>query len=257
MSNALDSVLTVRARPPARLRSMRVMLMRTCLGDHLAPSVARTTAQVLRRLGVEVVVPDAQTCCGQPGWTAGHPDQARIVARQAVRAFTGSDPIVIPSGSCAAMITHAYPELFAGHPEEGAARAMGERTVELTQFLRDADLKPARAADAPASVTYHDSCHMLRLLGERESPRTVLSRAGIPLTEMAETDVCCGFGGAFSMTFPEVSGALGEQKARTAAETGADTLIGCDLSCLAHIAGRARRSGIPLRVRYIAEVLAQ
>jgi L-lactate dehydrogenase complex protein LldE len=154
------------------------------------------------------------------------------------------------------MITHAYPELFAGHPEEGAARAMGERTVELTQFLRDRDLAPAKAPNAPPSVTYHDSCHMLRLLGERESPRSVLAQAGIPLSEMPESDVCCGFGGAFSITFPEVSGALGEQKARNAAGTGADTLVGCDLSCLAHIAGRARRTGVPLRVRHIAEVLA-
>ncbi len=236
---------------------MRIQLMRTCLGDHLAPGIATAAARVLTRLGMEVTVPRAQTCCGQPGWSAGHPDQARQVARQALRAFGGDDPIVVPSGSCAAMITHGYAQMFAGEPEEAAAQSMARRTVEFTQFIRDHELTPERSSDAPSSVTYHDSCHMLRLIGEKASPRSVLGGAGIPLTEMSDTDVCCGFGGAFSVSFPEVSGALGEQKARNAAETGADTLVGCDLSCLLHIAGRARRTGVPLRVRHIAEVLAQ
>jgi L-lactate dehydrogenase complex protein LldE len=234
---------------------MRVMLMRTCLADHLAPIVAAATRRLLERLGVEVIEPEGQTCCGQPGWTAGHPDQARAVARQALRAFAGTDPVVVPSGSCTAMVTHAYPELFAGTPHEDAARDLAERTVELTQFLRANELLPRSAAGAPLTVTYHDSCHMLRLLGERETPRQVLADAGIELTELPESNVCCGFGGAFAVTFPEVSGALGEQKARSAAETEADALVGCDLSCLVHIAGRARRCGIDLTVRHLVEVL--
>ncbi len=234
---------------------MRALLMRTCLADHVAPGVADATKRVLERLGVEVDVPRAQTCCGQPGWTAGHPDQARQVARQALRAFAGDDPVVIPSGSCAAMVTHAYPELFAGRPEEAAARDMAARTFELTQFLRRNGLAPGPARDAPASVTYHDSCHMLRLLGERDSPREVIAGAGVELLEMADTNVCCGFGGAFSITFPEVSGALGEQKARNAAEAGADELVACDLSCLMHIVGRGRRVGVPVRARHIADLL--
>lgn len=234
---------------------MRVLLMRTCLADHLAPAVVEATRRVLEGVGVAVAIPGAQTCCGQPGWTAGHPDQARAVARQCLRAFAGSDPVVVPSGSCAAMVVHAYPELFAGRSEEAAARDLAGRTFELTQFLRAHDLAPKAASGAPETVTYHDSCHMLRLLGERDSPRAVLDAAGIAIDEMADTDVCCGFGGAFSVTFPEVSGALGEQKARTASATGAAALVGCDLSCLAHIAGRAKRTGVPLRVRHIAEVL--
>lgn len=234
---------------------MRVMLMRTCLADHLAPVVAAATKRVLEHLGVQVIEPLTQTCCGQPGWTAGHPDQARQVARQTLRAFAGSDPVVVPSGSCTAMVTHAYPQLFAGTRDEAAAKDLAERTIEFTQFLRKHELTPKAAHDAPGRVTYHDSCHMLRLLGERESPRTVLDGAGIDLTELADSSVCCGFGGAFSVTFPEVSGALGEQKARSAADTAADALVGCDLSCLMHIAGRAHRTGIPLTVRHIAEVL--
>lgn len=235
---------------------VRVLLMRTCLADHVAPGVWQATKRVLERVGVTVTVPTAQTCCGQPGWSAGHPDQARTVARQALRAFAGDDPVIVPSGSCAAMVTHAYPELFAGDRDAAAAEELAGRTFELTQFLARHDLYPAAAHDAPASVAYHDSCHMLRLLGERRSPRAVIAGTGVELRELADTDVCCGFGGAFSVTFPEVSGALGEQKARAAAATGADELVACDLSCLMHIAGRARRLGIPLRARHMADLLA-
>jgi L-lactate dehydrogenase complex protein LldE len=229
--------------------------MRTCLADAAAPSVARAARRALERAGVAVTVPRRQTCCGQPGWTAGHPDQARAVARQALRAFAGEDPVVVPSGSCAAMVVHGYPELFAGTPEEEEARAMASRTLELSQFLTRNGLSPGARGDG--SVTYHDSCHMLRLLGERESPRAALAGVdGLELREMAGTETCCGFGGVFSVTFPEVSGRLGEEKAREAAATGADELVACDLSCLLHIVGRARRTGVPLRARHMAEVLA-
>jgi L-lactate dehydrogenase complex protein LldE len=234
---------------------MRAMLMRTCLADMVAPSVARAARTALERAGVVVTIPRGQTCCGQPGWSAGHPDQARPVARRALRAFRGEDPVVVPSGSCAAMVRHGYPELFAGHPEEAEAREMAERTVELSQFLSRHGLRPRPAGSG--SVTYHDSCHMLRILGERESPRAAIAGVeGVELREMQQTEVCCGFGGTFSVSFPEVSGRLGEEKARNAAATGADELVACDLSCLLHIAGRARRTGIPLRVRHLAEVLA-
>jgi L-lactate dehydrogenase complex protein LldE len=231
------------------------MLMRTCLADVAAPSVWKAARTVLERCGVEVSVPRAQTCCGQPGWSSGHPDEARRVARQALRAFAGEDPVVVPSGSCAAMVRHGYAELFAGTPDEDAAAAMAARTVELTQFLRREGLTPH--AETGGTVTYHDSCHMLRLLGEREAPRQVLADAGgVDVVEMEGSDICCGFGGTFSVNFPEVSGRLGEQKARAAAATGATELVACDLSCLLHITGRAHRTGIPLRARHIAEVLA-
>ena len=236
---------------------MRAILMRTCLADVVAPSVARAARTVLERAGVEVVVPRRQTCCGQPAWSAGHPDQARPVARRALLAFRGEDPVVVPSGSCAAMVRHGYPELFAGRPEEDEARAMAERTLELSQFIAREGLAVAPAGGAEGSVTYHDSCHMLRILGERASGRAALAQVdGLELRDMDGTEVCCGFGGTFSVNFPEVSGRLGEEKARNAAATGADELVACDLSCLMHIAGRARRTGIPLRVRHVAEVLA-
>jgi L-lactate dehydrogenase complex protein LldE len=243
--------------------AMDVLLMRTCLSDMVAPSVARAAAAVLERAGARLRVPRGQTCCGQPAWSAGHPDQARPVARRTLRAFRGDAPVIVPSGSCAAMLRHGYPELFAGHPEQDEARRLADRTRELSQFLArhgsgDAGGGPPSAGAGPRSVTYHDSCHMLRLLGERESPRQVLgAREGLELREMERSDVCCGFGGTFSVSFPEVSGRLGEEKARDAAATGADELVACDLSCLLHIVGRARRTGIPLRARHLAEVLAE
>jgi len=233
---------------------VRALLMRTCLSDVVAPSVARAAHRLLERAGVDVRVPRDQTCCGQPGWSAGHPEQARPVARRALRAFAGEDPVVVPSGSCAAMVVHGYPELFAGTPDEAAARQMAARTVELSQFLVREGLDPGSRPGG--RVTYHDSCHMLRILGEREAPRVALAACGVEVVEMAATDVCCGFGGTFSMSFPEVSGRLGEEKARHAAAADADELVACDLSCLLHIVGRARRTGIPLRARHLAEVLS-
>jgi len=235
---------------------MRALLMRTCLADMVAPSVARAARTVLERVGVEVVVPRGQTCCGQPAWSAGHPEQARPVARRALRAFRGDDPVVVPSGSCAAMLCHGIPDLFAGEPEEPEARDLAGRTFELTQFLERHGLRPRRRGSG--SVTYHDSCHMLRILEERTSARAAIAGVeGLELREMEATEVCCGFGGTFSVNFPEVSGRLGEEKARYAAASGADELVACDLSCLLHIAGRARRTGVPLRVRHLAEVLAE
>lgn len=234
---------------------MRVMLMRTCLVDHVAPSVATATRRVLERVGVTVVEPRGQTCCGQPGWTTGHHDEARAVARATLRRFAGSDPVVVPSGSCAAMVVHAYPELFADRPEEAAARDLADRTVEFTQFLAQNNLLPRAAASAPDRVTHHHSCHMLRLLRDDTSPGAVLAGAGIAEVPLPDADVCCGFGGMFATRFPEVSGALGEAKARAAASTDAEALVGCDVSCLMHIAGRAHREDIDLPVRHIAEVL--
>lgn len=230
--------------------------MRTCLVDHAAPSIGRATQRILRRCGVEVTAPRRQTCCGQPAWTAGYPDDALPVALHTLRTFAGEHPVVVPSGSCAAMVRHGYPELFAGTPHEAEARAMADRTRELTQFLTEHDLDPRSRAHC--SVTYHDSCHMLRLLGERESPRAAIAAVdGVELIEMEATDTCCGFGGVFSVNHPEVSGSLGEEKARHAAATDADELVSCDVSCLLHIAGRAHRTGTPLAVRHLAEVLAE
>lgn len=232
---------------------MRVMLMRTCLSDAVAPSVWRSTRRVLERCGVQVSVPRSQTCCSQPAWTAGHPGQARAVARHTLEVFEGPEEVVVPSGSCAGMVVHAYPEMFKGEPEEEAAIDLARRTIELTQFLAKHGLDPGPGDAGP--VTMHDSCHMLRVLGDSRSPRGALSNAGCEVSEMQHTDRCCGFGGVFSITFPELSARLGEEKARAAVQSGAHEVTSCDLGCLMHIVGVAHRQGIPIRARHIAEVL--
>ena len=229
--------------------------MRTCLSDAVAPSVWKSTRRVLQRCGVSVKVPRRQTCCSQPAWTAGHPDQARAVARHTLEVFAGPEQVVVPSGSCAGMVVHAYPEMFKGEPEEEAAIDLARRTVEFTQFLAQHGLQPGPGAPGP--VTMHDSCHMLRVLGDSTSPREALAEAGCALEEMQNTDQCCGFGGVFSITFPELSARLGEEKARAAMQSGAREVTSCDLGCLMHIVGVAHRQGIPLRARHIAEVLDQ
>lgn len=227
--------------------------MRTCLSDAVAPSVWKSSKRVLERCGVQVKVPRAQTCCSQPAWTAGHPDQARAVARHTLEVFAGTEEVVVPSGSCAGMVVHAYPEMFQGEPEEAAAIDLAERTIELTQFLAKHDLDPGRGSRGP--VTMHDSCHMLRVMNESASPREALARAGCEVREMQHTDRCCGFGGVFAINFPELSGRLGEEKAREAIASGAREVVSCDLGCLMHIVGVAHRQGIPLRARHVAEVL--
>ena len=148
--------------------------MRTCLSDAVAPKVWKATRRALERAGVDVKVPRGQTCCGQPAWTAGHPDQARAVARHTIKVFAGSDEVVVPSGSCAGMVIHAYPELFAGQPDEEDALDLALRTIEFTQFIAKHDLDPR--AKACGALTVHDSCHMLRVLDENESPRDALAK---------------------------------------------------------------------------------
>ncbi|MSO44180.1 MAG: (Fe-S)-binding protein [Thermoleophilia bacterium] len=233
---------------------MRVLLMRTCLSDAVAPSVWKATKAALTRAGVEVRIPRGQTCCSQPAWNSGAPDQARAVARHTIAVFAGTEPVVVPSGSCAAMVIHSYPDLFKGEPDEEAAIGLASRTIEFTRFLATHNLDPQ--SRPCGSVTLHDSCHMLRTLDDRDSPREMLAKVpGCEIREMDDTDQCCGFGGMFAVTFPELSGRLGEEKARAAADSGAREVVSCDLGCLMHIAGRAHREGIPIRVRHIAEVL--
>jgi L-lactate dehydrogenase complex protein LldE len=215
-------------------------------------------AEVLERSGCEVDFPEAQTCCGQPAFNSGYRDEARTVACHFLDVFADAEYIVAPSGSCTSMASHHMRELFPpGDPRRARAEAVGGRIYEFSRFLTEVLEVEDVGARFDHVVTYHDSCHALRELKIKEPPRRLLARVrGLTLKEMDAAEECCGFGGTFSVNFPEVSGRLGEEKARNAAATGADELVACDLSCLMHIAGRARRTGVPLRARHIAEVLA-
>lgn len=238
---------------------MRVGLFVTCLVDLMRPSIGFAALRLLEAAGCEVVVPDTQTCCGQPGYNAGDRDRARALALKLLAEFETCDYLVVPSGSCAGMIRVHYPALFA---EEPAVREridkLSSRTFELTDFL----VSVARFASPPGRftgrVTYHDSCSGLRELGVQRQPRALLAMLpGVQLAEMPQADSCCGFGGAFAVKFGDISSRLAERKCEHITATGADAVVAGDLGCLLNIEGRLRRRGdTNTRVLHIAEVLA-
>ncbi|MBR0655223.1 (Fe-S)-binding protein [Plastoroseomonas arctica] len=236
----------------------RVALFVTCLVDLYRPSVGFAAIRLLERAGCVVSVPEVQTCCGQPAYNAGDRGTAREIARSVVDAFTGYDHVVVPSGSCGAMISHHYPSLFEDDPEyRGRAEALAARTHELVAFLTDVMGVAAVEGDHAGIVTYHDSCSGLRELGVKAQPRALLaSMPGVTLKEMAEPEICCGFGGTFCVKYPDISTRMVSDKTRDIAATGAQTLLAGDLGCLLNMAGRLKREGSPIKVRHVAEVLA-
>jgi L-lactate dehydrogenase complex protein LldE len=239
-------------------RPLNVALFVTCLVDLFRPSVGFAAVKLLEAAGCAVHVPAAQTCCGQPGYNAGARSQAREIAARVIEAFSGYDWVVAPSGSCAGMIRLHYPALFGDDPAM-AARAgdLAERTWELTSFLTDVLGVERVEARFEGAAAYHDSCSSLREMGVREQPRKLLaSVAGLELTELGDGESCCGFGGAFSIKYPEISLEMAGRKAARLAESGAGTLLGGDLGCLLNLAGKLARDGSPVRVRHVAEVLA-
>ena len=232
-------------------RPRRAALFISCISDLAAPGPARAVVEVLEAMGVEVDVPAGQTCCGQPALNSGYPDEARALVRHWLEVFAPYDVVVTPSGSCVAMLHHHVERLCAPTPAE---RALVARTYEFTQFVA------AFGADLDlfleATVTYHDSCHMARSLGERRSPREVLGRIeGLRLVEMTDCDTCCGFGGTFAAKFSDVSVAMADTKLDNAQTTEADLLVSADPGCLMHLQGRARAAGRPLVTRHIAELV--
>ena len=235
----------------------RVGLFATCLVDLMRPSVGFAAAKLLEDAGCIVEVP-SQTCCGQPAYNSGDRGTTRDLAEQMINAFAPYDYVVAPSGSCAGMIKTHYPELFADDPNWAPrADAIAAKTFELTSFLVDVMFVSSVSASFKGQVTYHDSCAGLRELDVRAQPRKLLrSVAGLELVEMAETDVCCGFGGTFAVKYGEISSAIVEKKTQNIVESGAPMLLAGDLGCLMNMAGKLSREGRNVQVRHVAEVLA-
>lgn len=237
----------------------RVSLFVTCLFDTLFPEAAHAVVRVLQAQGVEVHVPPGQTCCGQPAFNGGYWDDARAMARHTIDVFAGSDdPVLIPSGSCGAMVAHYYPELFKDDPHYGPkARALAGRIVEFTQYLVDHLGVADVGARFDAPVVYHPSCHLLRGMHVDRQPRALLDHVrGLEVRQQANADTCCGFGGVFSVKMGDISGAMLNAKLDALEATGARYVVGCDVSCLMHIEGGLRRRGSPMRSLHIAELLA-
>jgi len=236
----------------------RVGLFVTCLVDLFRPSVGFAAIKLLEDAGCTVEAPQAQTCCGQPAYNSGDRADARMIARGVIEAFGPLDYLVAPSGSCAGMIRKHYPALFADDPEWlPRADALAEKSFELVSFLTDVRGLSAVAARYEGSVTYHDSCSGLRELGIREQPRRLLATVeGLDLIELSDADVCCGFGGAFCVKYPDISNAIVDKKTAMIAATGAGTLLAGDLGCLMNMAGKLKRQGFRTESRHVAEVLA-
>jgi L-lactate dehydrogenase complex protein LldE len=236
----------------------RVSLFVTCMVDQLFPKVGMAMATVLERLGYRIDFPEEQTCCGQPAFNSGYRNEARIVARHFLKTFEASETIVVPSGSCTAMITHHFADLFQKEPETLARIHEMERKVfEFATFLTEVAGVEDVGASLQDIVTFHDGCHALRELGVRSAPRRLLSRVrGLELREMMPAEECCGFGGTFSVKFAELSGAMMRTKIDAILQTGANTVVSLDPSCLMQIQGGLSRAGSSVRTMHLAEVLA-
>jgi L-lactate dehydrogenase complex protein LldE len=234
-----------------------VGLFVTCLVDLVRPSVGFAAVKLLEQAGCDVQVP-VQTCCGQPTWNSGADKHAADLARRVIAAFEPFDYVVAPSGSCAGMIKRHYGEALAKDaiwlPR---AQALAAKTHELISFLVNVrGIKQVNAACA-SRACYHDSCSSLREMRVRAEPRELLAAVdGLTLSELKEPEVCCGFGGLFSVKYPEISERMADDKIADAQSTDAELVLGADLGCLLHLKGRMQRKGINMHVRHVAEILA-
>jgi len=228
---------------------VRVALFITCLNDALFPETGKATVALLRRLGVEVEFPEAQTCCGQMHYNTGYREDARPLVRAFGRAFAGYDHVIAPSGSCAAMVRDIHPRIV---PE-----AAPPPVLELSEFLVDVLGVEDVGAYFPHKVTYHPTCHSLRLLKLGDRPLRLLRAVkGLELVELPGAQECCGFGGTFAVKNPDVSAAMGADKIGHAVDTGAEYLVAADNSCLMHLGGTARRAHAALQTIHLAQILA-
>lgn len=238
---------------------MKVSLFVTCLIDQLCPNVGVATVEVLRRAGCEVTFDDRQTCCGQPAFNTGYRSEAVKFTKRFIEIFeeSDSDVIVSPSGSCTAMVKHFY-ELF---PEDESwrtrAEAIAAKTYEFSSFLVNILKIEDVGAKFQGRLTWHDACHGLRDLKIKDEPRKLLQNvAGAEFVEMPNADDCCGFGGTFSVKYPEISVAILDNKIESIERSNVEAVISCDSSCLMQIGGRLSRNGSKVKAMHIAEILA-
>ncbi len=238
------------------MKPQEVYFFGTCVVDLFFPEAGLAGIELLEREGVRVVFPRGQTCCAQPAFNCGHHEEARAVARAQIALFPRDLPVVVPSGSCAGMMKHHYPDLFAGEPDEAAARAFAGRVVELTQFL--VNVLGVRLADRgeKATVTWHSSCHGLREMGLEAEPKALLSQLpNVTVVPLKRERECCGFGGTFSVRYPDISSAMVTDKVADVVETGASVVLSADAACLLNVGGALEKTGAAARPMHLAEFL--
>ena len=258
MSTTIDTARPSASRPDGSDMAPNVALFVTCLVDLFRPSVGFAAIKLLEDAGCRVSVPAMQTCCGQPSYNSGDQADTRAIAKQVIEAFEGFDYVVAPSGSCSGMLKLHYPELFAGDAEwESRAAAFSDKVFELVSFLVDMRGVTGVAAKFAGTATYHDSCAGLRELKIKDQPRKLLASVeGLQMKDLADAEVCCGFGGTFCIKYPDISNAIVTKKAKRVTESGADMLLAGDLGCLMNMDGKLKRDGVAVEVRHVAEVLA-
>src|SRR5262245_50402189 len=237
----------------------KAQLFITCLGDQFYTTALQNMTRLLERLGVELIFPPEQTCCGQPLFNNGFEAKTRPVAMNFMRAFSKSDPpIIAPSGSCVSMVKHHCTQIFPeGTLEHQAAADIASRIFEFTEYLVNVLKVTDVGAVYPHKVTYHATCHYLREMGLRTEAKTLLGNVkGLEFIPLKEEETCCGFGGAFTVTYPEVSRAMMENKVRDILASGADTVVMCEPGCLMNVAGGLQKMGSNIRAMHIIDLLA-
>jgi L-lactate dehydrogenase complex protein LldE len=237
------------------IHGKRVQLMATCLCDAFYDDVAAATVEVLEHLGVEVVFPEAQTCCGQPAFNGGDWTASRKVVRHTLRTFTGDDPVVVPSGSCAAMMFHGAILEFEKEPDLPEVEAFGRRTWELVDYIVNGLGVKTWPGRYDAKIAYHRACHTRGTQSSEAAIMLLKSIAGVQVVEFGEAEQCCGFGGTFSVAFPHISSSMGELKLDHVRAAQPDVLVSPDMSCLMHMTGLAAKDGKPIRGLHVAQVL--
>lgn len=241
--------------------AIKAKLFITCLGEQFFPNVLKDMVALLERLGVECEFPAAQTCCGQPLFNSGFQSESRDLARHWLRAFGAGDSaayIISPSGSCVDFVKHRYPELFpAGSREHAQADELAARTYEFSQFLVNVLKVTDVGAVFPHRITFHAPCHALRGLGVCEEPKQLLRAVkGLELVPLNEEETCCGFGGIFSVVYPEVSKAMMEAKVANVQASGAEVVVVGEPGCLMNVSGGLHKIGSPVRAMHLIEILA-
>ena len=245
-------------------RNRRVELFVTCVVDNLFPETGVAALRVLRALGAEVTFNPAQTCCGQPAFNTGYWNDAKPLARRFLDQFDGAAPVVMPSGSCAAMVRHYYRQLFSDDPvNRRRAEMLAPHIYEFTEYVvdqwgTDALSSVAARYALPTKVAFHESCHAKRELGIDAQPKALLdSLSQYDRVDLFQSEVCCGFGGTFSVKYPDISGAMLNDKLDAIEASGADVVTACDSSCLMHIRGGLQKRGSAVRTAHIAELVAE
>ena len=237
------------------IRGKRVQLMATCLCDAFYDDVAAATVEVLEHLGVEVAFPEGQTCCGQPAFNGGDWAASRRVVRHTVRTFAGEEPVVVPSGSCAAMMFHGAVLEFEHESDLPDVAALGRRTWELADFIVHGLGVTTWPGRYDATVAFHRACHTRGTASAAASLTLLNSIAGVRVIEFGEAEQCCGFGGTFSVSFPNISAAMGTLKLEHVRATQPDVFVSGDMSCLMHMGGLAAKEGKPIKTLHLAQVL--